>query len=157
MTEKVKQISIMAFVMITWGLLIIAFLYRDMLKPQNKAEEACTHSIRDTQKVEKPPRVYRPEKMHSEIIRSEYAREIMSKFNSIGTEEIKLLQQQAKEAWPEDYYHVIDTQRKNYNCAGHTFIKNVGPYWVFTPFDPNSIDSNSIDKEEVVKNTKENW
>jgi len=98
-----------------------------------------------------------PKKVSSSIIRSEYARELMKKFTTIDTEDVKLFQQQAKEAWPDDHYYIIhnhiDTKDANYD--GYIYIMVVGPHWVFTLSDPSKVIKEKVIKQAVA--TKENW
>jgi len=68
-------------------------------------------------------------------------------------------QKQADEAWPEDQYHVIHKDRKNYGYNGHTFIMTVGDYWVFTPYDDSRLSKEKAGKPSngKVKKKEETW
>ena len=137
MTNKMKQISVGVLALI---FILSGFLASDKGKPKKP-------------KTRQREELYTPRQVHAELIRSEYARELISGYSQIGRADIKLLQQQAKEAWPEASYYVINTKRERYNYKGHTYLMTVGTNWVFGPYN----EADAIKDGTLKTKVKKSW
>jgi len=84
MTNRIKQILVGA---IALSLVVITFAFcgkKEDLLSQEQLQE------REQRSREANPIVYRPELIHSGIIRSEYVRDIMRRYTSFSTDAQKL-------------------------------------------------------------------